>query len=572
MPQRRERAALYVRESDVTLAMDSTTIESAVKALLDHCQKKGYDVDPSHIYREAISGYHVYYFDRPELMRALKAVQRHEFDVLLVTEIRALSRRGAGEVLVIYNILQKANVRLETLSETITDDPMGEVLLTFRATWARIEREQSFIRMQRGKRDRIEIGKAPSNGHKCYGYVLVDTVKEVKGRYEFDTAVIHRDRNGEEWSTIKVRKFILDCLTEGETLHSISKKLNDLGVPPAGKAKKGEGCWYPLTVRRIAEQPINRGDVYANQYKKVPTGKTTPDGRRTYKMVKRPEEEWILLPPGTAPALISRERHEAIMKQLAYNKQESLRNNHHPAELGLLRGGYIFCGICDKRMTVRYKDNNGKEKGKLPPYYRCYHKEGGAGELIHNHRTQIHMRLIDEVVKEKIIAVLKQPEEVRKKVAAIRQANKPKTTPQEIEETIAAIKQSMQNLYKLAERATDDETIADLAEKMNEREQQKREAEKMLHVLADDAEERAKVEKEVQKFEAWAASVQPFLTDKAYMVQASYAELRLAIRILGIRVIVYPTIGDYPFRYQVDVTVPEVIAQMNIVCQSRCTS
>jgi hypothetical protein len=34
MPKRRERAAIYVRESDVSLAMDSTTVESAVKALL----------------------------------------------------------------------------------------------------------------------------------------------------------------------------------------------------------------------------------------------------------------------------------------------------------------------------------------------------------------------------------------------------------------------------------------------------------------------------------------------------------------------------------------------------------
>src|SRR5438067_164914 len=133
--------------------MDSTTIESAIKALLEHASKKGYDVSPEHIFREAISGYHTYYFDRPQLMNALKVAVRHEVDVFLVTEIRALSRRGAGEVLVIYNSLQKANVRLETLSESITDDPMGEVLLTFRATWARIEREQSYVRMQRGKRD-----------------------------------------------------------------------------------------------------------------------------------------------------------------------------------------------------------------------------------------------------------------------------------------------------------------------------------------------------------------------------------------------------------------------------------
>jgi len=63
---------LYVRESDTALALDSTTIESAVKALLTHAQQKGYDVAPDDVHREAISAYHVYYFDRPELMKALK--------------------------------------------------------------------------------------------------------------------------------------------------------------------------------------------------------------------------------------------------------------------------------------------------------------------------------------------------------------------------------------------------------------------------------------------------------------------------------------------------------------------
>lgn len=48
------------------------------------------------------------------------------------------------------------------------------------------------------------------------------------------------------------------------------------------------------------------------------------------------------------------------------------------------------------------------------------------------------------------------------------------------------------------------------------------------------------------------------------MSKAEYAELRLAIKILGIKVKVFPLHGDYPYRYQIDVTVPEVLARMNI--------
>lgn len=99
-------------------------------------------------------------------------------------------------------------------------------------------------------------------------------------------------------------------------------KLNDLGIPPPRKPKKGVGCWIASAVRPIAENPINIGEVWANQYKRV--------GKR---LVKRPEEEWILLPDGTAPALIDRQTHEKIMGNMMNNKQDSLRNNHHPEEL-----------------------------------------------------------------------------------------------------------------------------------------------------------------------------------------------------------------------------------------------
>jgi predicted nucleic acid-binding Zn-ribbon protein len=70
-----------------------------------------------------------------------------------------------------------------------------------------------------------------------------------------------------------------------------------------------------------------------------------------------------------------------------------------------------------------------------------------------------------------------------------------------IEETIENIRRSMQNLYRLAENATDEETQANLTHHMNELEKQKREAEAMLYDLEDEEEERAEIEKELQKFE-----------------------------------------------------------------------
>src|SRR6266496_4599451 len=105
MPKRIIMAG-YIRESDVNLA-DSTTIESAAKAVREYGERMGYIYPPHLEFKEAISAHDVPYYQRPRLMAMLKAAERNEFHVLVITEVRALSRRGAGEVFVIYDTLQK---------------------------------------------------------------------------------------------------------------------------------------------------------------------------------------------------------------------------------------------------------------------------------------------------------------------------------------------------------------------------------------------------------------------------------------------------------------------------------
>ena len=195
MPKRKERMAGYIRESDPSLA-DSTTIESQAKAVRQYAEKEGYIYDTAvYEYKEAISAYMVPYMERPVLQKLLEAAKRREFDVLVVLEVRAISRRQV-EVFIIYDMLQRYGVRLETVKEKFEDDAMGRLILGLRAAYAEIEREQSYVRLQRGKKDRIEIGKAPPNGHRCYGYILVDTEREVKGRYEFNHEIIYIDKEG----------------------------------------------------------------------------------------------------------------------------------------------------------------------------------------------------------------------------------------------------------------------------------------------------------------------------------------------------------------------------------------
>jgi hypothetical protein len=86
---------------------------------------------------------------------------------------------------------------------------------------------------------------------------LVDNEKETSAEYRFSTATIYVDPTGEEWSEMKVRKFILDELYNGATLHGVSRRLNDLGIPPPRKALKGKPCWLVSTVSNMVAETIN---------------------------------------------------------------------------------------------------------------------------------------------------------------------------------------------------------------------------------------------------------------------------------------------------------------------------
>ena len=78
----------------------------------------------------------------------------------------------------------------------------------------------------------------------------------------------------------------------------------------------------------------------------------------------------------------------------------------------------------------------------------------------------------------------------------------------------------------------------------------------MLYDIEEDDVERAELEREIVKFEKWIVKVQLTVTNPSYT--PTYEEKRLAMRILGVRATVFPTIGDWPYRYKIDITVPKI--------------
>jgi DNA invertase Pin-like site-specific DNA recombinase len=551
MPKRKDRAAGYIRESDPMLA-DSTTIDSQANAVRVHCESEGYDYTADHEYREAISAYMVPYTQRPKLLELLAAAKRREFNVLVLSEIRALSRKRV-EVFVIYDMLQKYGVRIETIQEKFEDSAIGRFILATRAMVAEVERENTFMRTQRGKRDRLANGAVNGHPKPAYGYIFIDTDREQKARYAFNNKVIYVDSEGTEWTEAKVCLYIFDLARQGMSIKGICTQLNEIGIPTPKKAWKGVAHWQPASIHLILTNRMYIGEVWANKYKQVRDAQTN-----NKKYLRQPIEEQTLLPEGTAPALIDRETFEQIQEQLEYNKQDSLRNNKHPEDLGILRAGYAFCGICQRRLHVVYHPPSAAGSPEKPKY-ECRRREG-TDDISCNHNTRISLRTLDSVAWEIALEIIRQPELIRLQVAAMREENKPVVNTEDVAQTVETIKRKMANLYQLAMEATSDDTIETLKGLMHDLEKQKREAEAMLYDIEEDDEERQALEEEIVRFEKWVEKVQPLLTDPTYI--PTYEEQRLAVRVLGIRAIVLPATGDWPFRYRIDVLLPKIIEKM----------
>lgn len=551
MPKRKERMAIYVRESDISLA-DSTTIESQAKACREYGQKQGYAFNiQAHEFKEAISGYAVSYTERPELLRMLEAAKRHEFDVLIVSEIRALGRKQV-EIFVIYDQLQKYGIRLETIAEKFEDSAMGRLILSLRAAFSEIEHDQILLRLERGRKDRVAIGKA-LNGHSLpgYGHVFIDTARETNAAYALDLAVVHVDEMGREWTPVKVIQYMRDLLLEGMSVRSIAIQLTQLGIPnpEAGRMRKGKPIdrqWSWSTIYRILTDTRIMGVVYANKYRQM-----------NGKQVKQSREQQILLPEGTAPPIISEEEFNDIQARLQRNREESSRNNKYiqQTERGLFRAGYCICGICKRRMSLRYHPPH-RHKTNPYPQYIC-RKKTGHTDIFHNHTTTASQHLLDASGWKYAVTVICNPSLVRERVALFREQNTVVIDRDAVERAIAALQQQILNLFNLAKNATDDDTIARLGQVLNDLEEQKQQAQRMLYDVEEAEEESEKLEAEIVRFEEWAERVRPVLGNPDYV--PSYEEKRLAIRILGLQAVVYPVEGGWPFRLRFELAPPEIM-------------
>ncbi|MXZ45688.1 MAG: recombinase family protein [Chloroflexi bacterium] len=269
------RAIVYSRVSTDGQERDGSSLDTQERACLELADERGWTVVRR--IRDTASGS---LLDRAGMDELRSALSRGEAGVVVAYAVDRLSR-NQNHIGVLFDELERAEARLELVTERFEDTAVGRFILAARAFIAEVEREKIAERTMRGKEERARSGRLPqATGRGCYGY----TYDPESGRREI-----------EPYQAAVVRR-IFQRYAESRSFSAVASELNDAGIPAfAG------GFWYPITIRRML---LNAAYVGRTVYRRTKRVRARAAGaRRRSRVVERPPQEQIEI-PGATPAIV----------------------------------------------------------------------------------------------------------------------------------------------------------------------------------------------------------------------------------------------------------------------------
>jgi hypothetical protein len=248
------------------------------------------------------------------------------------------------------------------------------------------EREKIRERSLRGKLQRALNGKVHNMGTELYGWRR-DKVAGVRLILEAEAAIVRR---------------IFALILEGRlSYHAVSQRLNAANVlaPGAGRHPDRRIYWTAGTVQRIVRNPAYKGEAVAWRWKQV----VLPG--HAARIVERPAEDWVALPAGVVPAIVTPDQWQAAQEVVHQQVGDRTRNEQTPY---LLRG-IVYCSHCGRKMWPSWNRKNGWTGKDSPKYrtYRCssYNKPTGlCGGRVSNAEK------LEEWVWERVSGALRDPD------------------------------------------------------------------------------------------------------------------------------------------------------------------
>jgi site-specific DNA recombinase len=497
-----QRAVVYVRVSSVAQEEHGTSLETQEAACRTYCAERGYQL--LGVYSDVHTGGQ--YRERPGLSALRELVRSRGVDVVLAYAIDRLSRHQS-HLAILAEEAADHGARLEFVTESFEDSAVGRFIRNARAFAGEVEREKIAERTVRGRLARVQAGKLIPGGKPPYGYRWRDNTK---GALDLDPA------------TAPVIRSIFEHIAGGGTLRSAVQDLRTRSIP----TPTGRGTWHAQTIRDMLLKPLYCGRAYAWGWKK-----RTPGNPQQFDPDKA-----IPLPPGTIPAIVSEETWAATQARMTINRQRATRSAKNP-EAALLRGGYAVCGLCGRTVNARprrdgnvdYLCKSGRRNGDCPG-------------------CTIFGRRLDTAVWSRVSAILTDPSVVAREVVRLRASDPTADDLAAVDRALAEIERQQSNAARSIALLDDAEAAAPLVAQLRMLQQRRA---SLVSERDDICDRRAAWQSQqiaVDRLEDWCRNVATGIE------RMTWAEKRLAMDALGVRVTVYPH-GHEP-RYVITADIP----------------
>lgn len=315
------KAAMYLRKSraeEITDTVDET-LKRHRETLTEFAEKSGIAI--AGIYEEVVSGESL--FARPQMLRLLADVEKHQYDAVLCMDIDRLGRGAMSDQGVILETLKSTQTKIITPRKVYDlNNEMDETYSEFESFLARQELKTIKRRMQRGIRKTVEEGGYVANAP--YGYVKAVANKR-------PTLAV----NEEEARFVRIIFELF--VNRGMSCRQVADAVSAMGAKPHRAEKFGR-----TSIMNILRSETYTGQIVWNRQAHIRKG---VKGNQKHITVRNPKEKWIIA-EGLHPPIIDRAVFDRAQEILA-------GRTHPPAKIGSAENslaGLVYCARCGKRM------------------------------------------------------------------------------------------------------------------------------------------------------------------------------------------------------------------------------
>lgn len=310
---------------------------------------------------------------RDSFLQMIEDAKAGRFDFIITKEISRFSRSTLDSIQYTQELLEH-NVGVLFQNDNInTLDPDSEFRLVVMAGVAQDEVRKLSERLKFGFRQAIKNGHVLGND-KLWGYDKKDCILTIN---ESEAKAVRR---------------IFDLYANQKMgIRRISQKLYDEGFT----SRRGN-AFNVLTIRHILENPKYKGWYCANKSQTV--------DYRSKRKIFLEEDEWIMYPDPSIPAIVSEELWDRA-NALYRRRRQQMLSHQNAAEF---HNRYPYSGkiICEEHGTSFHRQVRKSMKGEKEAWQcRVYRNRGRAGcsapQLLTEELDQIMARIFDQLAQDK---------------------------------------------------------------------------------------------------------------------------------------------------------------------------